>query len=93
MDGCEAEASVPAAVDGDIVKEDSLQFLDGPVGEQEPGEEGVEEQDDGVGDAGCDAVIAFAAGAAHRAASRGSTAGRCEGCESADGRDREEGEG
>ena len=64
MHGGKSEAFFTAAIDGDIVKKDTLQFLDGPVGEQEPGEEGVEEEEKSVGDAGEDAVLAGAAGGA-----------------------------
>jgi hypothetical protein len=64
MHGSEAKALLAAAVDGDVVQQDVLQFPDGPGGEEDPGEQGVEEQDQGVGDAGCDAVAAVAAGGA-----------------------------
>lgn len=36
VDGCKAEALLAGAVDGDIVEEDSLELLDGPVGHGEP---------------------------------------------------------
>lgn len=36
VDSGEAEALLAGAIDGDIVKKDSLEFLDGPVGHGQP---------------------------------------------------------
>lgn len=70
----EPEAFVPGAVDGDVVEQDALQLLDGPGGEHQPGQHRVDEQDEGVGDPGRDAVVALAAGRADGAAGRGAAA-------------------
>jgi hypothetical protein len=59
--GGESEAVVSGAIDGDVVEKDGLQFVHGPGSEEDPGEEGVEEEEEGVGDAGGDGVVAFAA--------------------------------
>lgn len=77
VDCGEAKAFVAGTVDGDVVEENALQLLDGPVGEQDPGEQRVEEQDEGVCDSRGDRGRAFACRAAEgraccRAAARGS---------------------
>lgn len=41
-----------------------LELLDGPLCEHDPGEDRVDEEDEGVGYAGCDRVAAFSAGGA-----------------------------
>lgn len=73
MDGNEAVAVVAGTGDGHVVERHVLQLLDGPVGEHEPGDDGVDEEDERVGDSGRDAVVTLAARAAHGRAG-GSTA-------------------
>ena len=52
MNSRKTEALFAGAIDGDVVQEHRLKLLDGPVGHQEPGEEGVEEEEQGVSYAG-----------------------------------------
>ena len=52
MNSGETETLFTGAIDGDVVQEDTLEFLHSPVGHQEPGEQGVEEEEEGVGYAG-----------------------------------------
>jgi len=74
VNSSEAIAGLAVAGDGGEVEQDVLEFLDGPVGEHDPGQERVEEQDDGVGDTGGHAVVALAGSAADGRACGGSAA-------------------
>ena len=60
----EAETRVSRAADRDVVEEHALELLDRPVGEHEPGQEAVDEEDQSISDSGRDGVVAFPAGAA-----------------------------
>lgn len=54
VDCREAEAVMSGAVDRDIVKEDPLELVDSPWREEDPREERVEEENEGVCDSGGD---------------------------------------
>lgn len=81
VDSSEAIAGLAVTGDGGVIKQDMLEFLDGPVGEHDPGQERVEQQDDGVGDTGGHTVVAFSSSAADGGTCCGSTAAGGEGHE------------
>lgn len=79
VDGSESITLLAGARDGGIVQQYFLQLLDGPIGEHDPGQQRVEEEDDGVGNACGHAVVAFAACAAESRACCRSAAGSSRG--------------
>ena len=85
-----AVAFGPVAGDGGVIEESMFELLDGPVGQHDPGEDGVEEQYDGVDDTGRHAIVAFSARTADGAACRRSTAACGEGGQAGHAGEREE---
>lgn len=81
VDSGKAIAGLAVAGDCSEVEQNMLEFLDSPVGEHDPGQERVEQQDDGVGDTGGHAVVAFSSSTADGGAGGGSTAAGGEGHE------------
>ena len=76
LDGDEAVALLAVALDVDVVQGELGQLLHGPVGEHDPRDDRVDEEDERVGDAGCDAVAALSSAGAHDGAAGGrATAG------------------
>lgn len=71
LHGNEAIALFPVALDVDIVQGELGQLLHGPVGEHDPRDDRVDEQNEGVCDTGCDAVAAFPSTGAHDGAACG----------------------
>jgi len=78
-----SEAITGLAVAGDCgeVEQDVLEFLDGPVGEHDPGQQRIEQEDDGVGDTCSHAIVAFSSSTADGRACGSSTATGGEGHE------------
>ena len=74
MDSDETIAFLAVARDGGKVKQHLLQLLDSPVGQHDPRQQRVEQENDGVCDSGRHRVVAFAAGTAHGRACRGAAA-------------------
>lgn len=93
MHGGEARTTLPATVNRNVVEQDMLQLFDRPVGEHEPGEQAVDEEDASVGDSRGDGVGTATTGGADGAAGCCAAAGGSKGGERADARDGEEREG
>jgi hypothetical protein len=72
----EAIALLAVALDVDIVQGELGQLLHGPVGEHDPRDDRVDEENEGVCDTGCDAVAAFPSTGAHDGAASGRATAR-----------------
>jgi hypothetical protein len=71
-----AVALFAVALDVDVVKSEVGELLHGPVGEHDPRDDRVDEEDEGVCDTGCDTVAAFSSTRAHDCAAGGCSAAR-----------------
>lgn len=76
LDGDEAVALLAVALDVDVVERELGELLHGPVREHDPRDDRVDEQNEGVCNAGRDAVAALSAAGAHDSAAGGRATAR-----------------
>ena len=65
------------ALDVDVIQGEVREFLHSPIGEHYPGDDGIEQEEEGVCDTGSDTVSTFAAARSKDGAAGGCSAARC----------------
>lgn len=70
-------ALLAMAFNVDVVQGEVRELLHSPIGEHDPGDDGIEQEEEGVSDTGSDTVSTLAATGSKDGAAGGSSAARC----------------